>query len=81
MATMDTTNPLNMGLVSKLKLKATEVSSIEAVLESAPQLMLQIHILLTTGKISELKYKKSSPIVFPCLTSYKACIWKSPDIS
>jgi len=51
---MDTTNPHNFMLISRLKSKATEISAKEALLEAAPQLILQLYILLSTGNMSEL---------------------------
>jgi len=51
---MDTANPHNSILVSELELAGAEVSAHESLLESAPQLLLQIYIILETGKISKI---------------------------
>ena len=53
LATMNTANPHNFPLVSQLKSSATDISAIEAFLESAPQLILQIYIILRTGEFSK----------------------------
>lgn len=50
---MDTKNPSNFHLVSSLKDRAASISMKEAQLESAPQLILQLYIFLTTGNMSE----------------------------
>ena len=50
---MNTNNPHNFDLVSKMKSSATDISANEAILESAPQLILQIYIVLLTGEISK----------------------------
>lgn len=51
---MNTSNPHNFALASKLKSSATDISATEAFLESAPQLILQIYIILKTEEISKI---------------------------
>jgi hypothetical protein len=52
-ATFPSSNPHNFMLLSNLKSEAIEISAYEAFLESAPQLTLQISIVLATGEIGK----------------------------
>ncbi len=49
---MDTANPLNSYLVSSLMSKASEITTFEGFLESAPQLILQLTVFLKSGNMS-----------------------------
>ncbi len=59
--TMDMTNPHNALLKASLEAKANKISSNEAVLESGPQLVLQIYIIMKTGNIGELSKRQMAP--------------------
>ncbi len=50
---MNTVNPHNFALVSKLVSSAEVISATEAFLESGPQLILQIYIIIVKQKISK----------------------------
>jgi hypothetical protein len=62
--TTDTQLPGNSILVSKIQKEATGSSLLEAFLESAPQLILQLSIILRTGIASEVFAKVIAIEVF-----------------
>ncbi len=62
--TTDTQLPGNSILVSKIQKEATGSSLLEAFLESAPQLILQLSIILRTGIASEVLVKIIVSLVF-----------------
>ena len=56
---METQLPINSIVVSKIKREAVTIGLIEAFLESAPQLILQLSIVLRTGYLSKLNFLNS----------------------
>lgn len=54
LSSMDTQLPVNFPLISKLKSEAVSLGHYEAFLESAPQFVLQVSIVLWTGYASKL---------------------------
>jgi len=51
---METQLPINLTLVSKIKREAVMFGLYEAFLESAPQLILQMFIILRRGYLSKI---------------------------